>query len=341
MSLAGCQSPDPLPEPSPEPTATAAPSPAPSPTSSPSFPPGDDTAGFYVDVVANSYYDYAVHEESAFTKACQVVSTDVDKDINCIIEAEELDLYFHGITLDYNVPSTLCAYVKIAPPWFYAKEPGNGATSISYNIKDGAVSSVVVTPAGSATVSNNGTIRCKYDYSSSGGSNCCEGSYDLTVNSWNPDTLAYDITTTATGNAWGGLQSNCTAGPGVDTQEIDSLGFPFPSLYYVEGTGIHEQYTVVSALSKRHSTNLYAANYFTGGTPTAFATPANGGYRAGQTYYDFTCYDRANEEKARIRVMVREWNDDAEFLKGTLGNWDSGDNDFADWADTLSYPGAL
>jgi hypothetical protein len=57
--------------------------------------------------------------------------------------------------------------------------------------------------------------------------------------------------------------------------------------------------------------------------------------------YEFQCLDTAKEIKNRIRLMIREWNTDADFVEG--GDPDAGgaegsfpaepNNDYLDWND--------
>jgi hypothetical protein len=117
-------------------------------------------------------------------------------------------------------------------------------------------------------------------------------------------------------------------------------------LSFTAGVGLNGSYTVKAPISKKLLSNIYVANYFTPtglvsyNSPTAFppafndsststavtavgpnlavppkTPPASAGSNVpgsagavGQPFYEYRCYDIAQELNARIRVMVRSWD---------------------------------
>ena len=116
-------------------------------TSTPENPPAgvvDDSAGFYVQAQANSNYTYITHRGSesgttgptygggfAWGTACKAALGD---DVMCYIEADELDLWFNGLVIQHNVPSTMCSYVAISLPWYFKLPAGIGGNSVQNTI---------------------------------------------------------------------------------------------------------------------------------------------------------------------------------------------------------------
>jgi len=126
-------------------------------------------------------------------------------------------------------------------------------------------------------------------------------------------------------------------------------GRPVTELTYVEGTGINKVYTIHSPVEvSGYAGNYHTANFYTvglhghtfqgitsdlpyamdplgdrNGTPIwnkPYGSPA-------QEAYEFRCLDRAYEVINRIRVYIREWNTQREFIAYDDSNGASGDPD--------------
>jgi hypothetical protein len=251
-------------------------------------------------------------------------------DINCIVEMEELDMYFNGITLQYNVPSDMCTYFRYQTPYFFKFAPGYGPPTAKSSVDaNGNITDIANTI--------DGVPYCPFDYSSSSGGgttgpNCCFGTYTLVQ-------VTTSGTTFSPNTPWGGSYADCLDGPAMDTQTKTTLGFPEPSLAYVSGSGVNSTYVVASPISKTYSGNVFTANYFdhTGATPNAF-NPANGntpptagvlgpytGFQIPvqtESYFNFECLDRDDEIQARIRLSIRSW--DKAGLSNILGTQPGG-----------------
>ncbi|MEK6705486.1 MAG: hypothetical protein AABZ06_06835 [Bdellovibrionota bacterium] len=313
----------------------------------------DNNAGFYViarDECNNSTWpDYktrfSTHKDGDFAAPCTIKSDSTSKDITCIIETEELDLYSCGVKIQHNVPSDMCTYFLSTPYYYLAYAAGAGPLLFSYDIDiNNSLTNIDVNDSGSNPQPNGGIDAggnpyCNYDYTSSSGPNCCTGSYNLIIRKWDADKVDYGEASISKGT-WNGSTANCLTGPAMDTQPKNSAGWPKSLIYAVENQGLNSTYDVAAPMNKER-TPIYAANYYTGTKPAPVYNP----------YYEFSCLDRAFEIKARIRVQIREWNEVAEFEKGASGNPDttgtesdfSGEskNDFPDWDDygKSTYPG--
>lgn len=293
----------------------------------------DDTAGFYVRAKYDVAFPYTTHVGTGlvtddWTETCRVMPGDATTDITCIVEARELDLYFNGFEMEYNVPGDMCEYVSYMPPYYYNYEPGNGGTVVVENTgtaANGGLNPGEITVDGVLT----SELYCPYDYSTKSnpasplgdGPNCCGGSYSKTTYTDDSvDTEAFE---------WGGKPANCLKGPAMDIQSLMADGYPFYTYIRTGSEGTSGSYTVASPISKSQSSNIYASNYFVaadhalaGGVPRAFA--AANGAPSTEVYHEFRCLDRNEDVQARIRIMVREWNTNAQFSLGSAGDPDTG-----------------
>lgn len=337
----------------------------------------NNAAGFNIQIQYpdKAPYSYVIHKGSGgpaddFNAPCVIENTSMSsKDITCIVEAKELDLYFNGVGLRFNVPQDMCDYVSVNRPAYYNFMPGDGPATVIDNRSNtvGPVTINGITAAagqlkvGAATKTS---IYCDYDYSNSvnpnyknGAPNCCMGTYELYTVSVSGTTVTISP---AQKNNWGGKYANCLSGSAMQKDKANnflSSGYPIARTYDVTNVGLNGAYFVASPYNLRLSTNVFAANYFdpaqhitAGGVPVS--TAAVGNAPAVNPYHEFICYDRSHEVKAQIRVLVREWNSDAEYNLGVAGDPDTTGNqpgfgnppinnflDFLDIGDTAtSYP---
>ncbi|MCB9073829.1 MAG: hypothetical protein H6623_09415 [Bdellovibrionaceae bacterium] len=302
----------------------------------------DETAGFNVSVVPPSTANYFIHKDGDFSADCAVdpdATAYADRDISCIIEVEELEGRFHGIDMKLNVPTGSCSYATYYPYFYYGLEHGTGPTAVSLTYDaDNVLTGSSVT--GPGYVTSDGTPMCDYDHSPADGPNCCYGTYTLTKTvDVNPPTVETDID-------WGGTPGNCVQGAGKTAERTKVYGLPVTTIYDT-AIGLSVEHTVGDSLLLPDS--LLFANYFSGATPTAFQAAST---FPGNPYYEFACYDTAHELKRRIRVMVREWNEESEFeleaagdpdTTGVEADWGTPINDYEDWKDIVDggdgFPG--
>jgi hypothetical protein len=294
------------------------------------------------------------------TSECKVETgtTGAAADITCILEIEELDLYFNPIALQIHVPSSMCNYVRERPYSFYAYEPGQGPDTTSHQIlADGTIVDV--------TNTLNGEPVCQFDYTEEGGPNCCVGSFQQIVTDFTSDPADTNVTLAE----WGGTVAACLTGPAMVTQSKSPQGAPLSTTTYVEGTGINKTYTIPAARAQTLaqqgvSSNVWAASFYNPGEHGGALTSKPAPLRTVQPsvpaalqiapfdHYEVQCLDRAEDLNARIRLMVRDWN--IETISGTTdadqggtdpGFPDANLNDRLDWFDFedlgISYPESL
>lgn len=303
----------------------------------------DAAGGFNVKVNPPTGTNYYIHKAGDFDSACVVDAADVGTGlgntfIDCIIEVEELEGAFggeKGISMVMNVPPSMCKYVTYYPYFYFGLDFGDGPSAATANFDaEGDFISAGSSITGPGVFNSDGTVRCDYDYSAADGPNCCGGS--MTYTSITP------TATTVTDMDWGGKPGNCAAGAGALALRDEDTNMPLTT-YYFKPNGFNDEFTTgkKSYISHFHS-SLHYANYYSGAAPAAFKL-ADPNYPA-NPYYTWYCLDDAEEEIARIRVQIREWNDADEFALGATGDPDatgaeasgSSINDIMDWLDIVT-----
>jgi len=281
-----------------------------------------------------------MHEQTDFDTKCQVSKSESDltkKDLYCILDVQELDLYHSKLKLNFNAPQNVCSWIRIRPYWFYDFEPSPGKIKRYMTVTKtaaGSTASDVTDETGTAvtdaTVNFEKTgVNCKYDYSKDNQHpNCCEGTLYLTtideVTSPAPPPVTTEIDL-------GGKVKNCAAGPGVD-YKVNTAGFPIVKDFYAEN-GINSTVDLQTPddSGKNRSGILYLANFFRPddyeNADPIFSTSTTLTYPRGITgpdallpnfpqgfpYYEFNCRDRADDVIARIRLLIRAWDTLADF----------------------------
>ena len=312
----------------------------------------DDGAGFYVRYVTNTKYFYDLHKDATgFGTACSAVA---NESVQCFMEAPELDMNFNGVTLQFNVPSSMCTYLRFSPYYFIRYAVAAAPTFVNV---DTVANGSICGDTNSNGVCDVGEVdeRCAYDYTGNDGPNCCEGGYTKVTRAWDASLPGYGAPVT-TEEKWGGKVGNCLSGPATKTQEKTESNIPKPDLYFIDGTGLNKTYVIDAPTTLNFGTNTYLANYFDpldhgGGAPagltaTSAVTP--------QPLYVWQCLDRAEDVVAEIELQIREWNTKAAFdarVSAPTGydaagpedspfNGSNVKNDRADWADfDALFPG--
>jgi len=187
------------------------------------------------------------------------------------------------------------------------------------------------------------SVRCPWDYSGQdGGKNCCYGDYTK---------FTYDGTDPAVddGANWGDESNyaNCFRGPGLSDFDAPKnvFGMPYYLTELVTTAGLQDSLNITAPWLTSHRNQIYAANYFNraadhsgAGESATIASfhsasfvPGDNTVQApinmaiGFPFYQIDCLDHDFELKAQIRVMVREWNTQAQFdsfASGSSGNPD-------------------
>jgi hypothetical protein len=265
---------------------------------------------------------------TGFSNPCSVPVSNFSTaaaDILCLLEVEELDLYFSPITLRYDVGPT-CNYLEHNTYEFYDFQPGAGPNYVSHE-----VSSTGTVLSGVNYDTANNKALCQYDYSGSGssGPNCCVGSYSNRVVTLNADgTTASDVTSPAT---WPGSVANCLSGPGMSLQPKDANGFPLALITQnpsQAASGFSATLVIPAAINSTNqaggkvTSDIWAGNWYRGsqhvtpsigGGPLPMRAPTTTGLPATLQFaphptYSFICMDPAQTAIARIRLMIRKWN---------------------------------
>jgi hypothetical protein len=314
---------------------------------------------FYVHGIPESNIESYTHiKDQAWDSKCKIdldAATDAERDIMCVVEMKEADIYFTDLTLQYNIPEhPRCRYITVMPYFFFRYEPGEGPGVVNWTEDaNGTKTSLTFSGGGTgSTVSfgEDGAVRCGYDYTANEGPNCCVGSY--TVNILHSDTSS---TSTET-RQWGGDLASCLGGPAVDLQPKDSKQWPIPITYRLvasaasavesafavrdvapdsairfgvtatasptpapdpdDGNAYKKDMTIKSPNKWLFGNNVYTANYYEDTTALPKAVKFPAESRfSGNAFYDYKCIDEAAEVYAHIRVMVRDWNTKSEFIK--------------------------
>ncbi len=255
-------------------------------------------------------------DTSDVSTECKISDGASYTDMICVMEIEELDLFFSDITLQIHVPSDMCSYLKQTPYSFYAFEPGNGPTVVSWEVlTDGSITD--------ETNASNTVPQCLYDTTLNDGigADCCLGSYTQTIFTQQADGT---FTSAPTTHDWTGKASNCLDGPAMNSQTKDSKGFPTSDMFFVEGTGKNFTYTIPHAMDRTignsaYTSNLYAANFYKKSEhdtnrPRAMRLPTQVTTSTEKftpnDAYTWSCLDRAEEVEHVIRLFIREWDED-------------------------------
>lgn len=306
----------------------------------------DDSAGFNVKANPPKGANYYIHRKGDFDKLC-VVATDetnyADKDIECILEVEELEGKFYGLEMVMNLPSSMCRYYTYAPYYYFGEQHGSADGAIfrvDLDASNTFVSQAVVSGSNVSITTSPSKFQCAFDHQPTNGPNCCYGNYTVR-------TYVNGVLTVTETRDWGGNPGNCVAGPGADQPRAKSSNLPMSTIKFVQD-GDSERFTVKKSIDMENAYSIYYANYVVDVSvpPAAWQMSAPFPY-TGNPYYQWTCLDDAGEIKARISLQVREWNEVEEFVLKAAGNpntsgtepdWITPINDWPDWENWVLAP---
>lgn len=283
---------------------------------------------FFVNVVPPTGVTVVSHRDDDWTVPCKISGTETNKDRTCLIEVNELDLFYNGLNLSYQFPAEMCSYAEFRPYYYYQWKPGKGPTNFTVNLTNGLFTSgTQANSDGTNPAMSSPTMSCDYDYTLLHGPNCCTGKYSSTIsNVINPvPATGHPPPVVQTNVAWGGLTSKCLGGPAMDSQPKTASGFPKFNIAFLSGITLNDSYEIKSPISKGHASNVHVANYFTdyatyysqtlSNPPKAFKTPGTFTPEElpTQPWYEFRCLDHNAEINNRIIVLVRSWSTASEF----------------------------
>ena len=247
-------------------------------------------------------YSARLGRRDALEQPCAIQADEAPMMLECIVDANELDLWTLGFAYDIHVPQGMCDFVLHVPYMFANFEIGEGPARVAYTVnRDGTFSDQVN--------AMNGRPHCPYDHKAGDelAPNCCLGQYTL------------EVTSTETGRvstsqeSWGGKRGDCYYGAAYveEGAQFNAEGVPMPRFIHTRRREHHENIRF-AGVSDKFPANIAHANYFD-------AADHDGGAPAGlraigaRPYYEAYCLDDAEEIIAHLRMSVREWNEEREY----------------------------
>lgn len=240
-------------------------------------------------------------------------------DIRCFLDVEEHDLYQIKMKLTESAGPGVCQYVEYAPFSFnqFAPQKSLGVSSRYATVQTVKTGCAIagVTPTADMCDGN-------YQYFNADFPNCDEGYLDYVAETWADNGGGCVMTASLpTRVSCGGTKSKCLAGPVKDLLTAAELKLGKRSVIAESSTGYTRTFEHSSPLDNSYLTNLSVANGVINNqcsstndhvdswaNKTASIPDYKSPHGSQNPYYEFTCLDSAQEIKARIRVIVRDWN---------------------------------
>lgn len=260
-------------------------------SSDPVSPPSDVSTSnqFFVGVDTKTTYPSYMSQMTSLgvpqynTKCAIDKSSTSHQNINCVMEAPELSLWYGGVQLALNIPAGMCEYLKEIPYWYYNKETGYGPTSITIEktSRPNVASSFRCSVNGSALSTCSGyteayfkyqgdsvTEKCIYDTTgSNGGQNCCLGDYSFTQINISYDSSGVPSTSSSQEpRTWGTNVAACIGGQGKTNWDQTSLdGYPLPRITELRNGSKLKPVVIAAPSTSIHgqSSVIPVANYYT------------------------------------------------------------------------------
>jgi hypothetical protein len=312
-------------------------------------------------------------DSDTWSTACRIPQNAAPRtQINCLLEINELDLWYQSFEFRVEIPPNMCEYVVPYGFWFFQYEPRITSTAnVTITDTDGVITTNLAPDNDEIELfyddSGAPQLKCLFDYSDSNGPNCCSGKTrvtEITFDTPEGGTIPEETNRSTRTIDWGGKIGNCAVGPGAFSENAPSRTEKqnLPT-YPVFDTKLGR--TLVMKMpapmtggdsDNAYNTNGYSANWRINSGTSPVPAPMNfPPLGLGNPDYVWSCVDGAFEEKARITLQVREWNTYAEFIKRGVGSpnpdastapGESEANDFWDWDDFIdnllnAYPGPL
>jgi hypothetical protein len=318
---------------------------------------------FGIAIPNNVTYPIRLYLLNTEDTPCAVKQGDsINADIQCMMDMDEDDLFFSGLTYDIVAPKGMCDFVSYSSYMFQNFPTVVGPAEVSWTVEENGTYTDEVN-------ASNGKPRCDYDFSlrypeSARAPNCCEGSYTQTI------TDAKSGKTSVSTGDWNGKLSECYHGAAYLDKEarFSDDGWPADTIFYTDRKaflhtvgykGLSDKYggDILHCDEEERGLNILLANYYDPADhnmskPAAFNTDSVLQRSVLQPYYEFLCLDDATEIIARVRLVVREWNEEAQFdirgnpdTEGCEPVWNAPINDEFDWKDQTpgdsDYPKVL
>jgi len=247
---------------------------------------------FFLENLTTNAPSFKLHKSgrSRHATTCRISSAQLgttsylpSKDIVCLLEAGELDLYERGLTIQTSFGAGMCNFITFTPYQFHQfqyKKTGQHIPRVYYKyVKDAACTGNCTNAAG-APVACAGlvddpipTSLCDGKYTSAAHPtwpNCDDGFTRVTTITYKnlagapADCLATEdpgeAVESEADTACGGLRSNCVNGPAKDMFGT-SLDLGVNGSILAAGSGGSKSWTFASPNSKSLKSNLYLANF--------------------------------------------------------------------------------
>lgn len=244
-----------------------------------------ETSKLFVGVDSTSNAFAHVHQSNSFDLSCSVDPNTASpkQDIDCIIDIPEAELYHRGLNIVYNVPPSMCNYLRRSTYWFYNVGVGYGPSTIviTRTITDGVVTASTCNVDGGgagpcATVSNEVVINpvtleatCIYDRTKiNSGKNGCFGNYTRTVTDTTVVTTPFSSNVgpaVVTQQSWGGAITNVIGGAAKNTAwpMTPVSGLPMALVAPSVSGILKENYKLPAPITSNNQTsNVDIANYY-------------------------------------------------------------------------------
>lgn len=267
-------------------------------------------------------------------RKCRVDATDIASlnngkslDIRCFLDLEEEDAFSKNIKLNLFTGPGICQYVRYEPYYFNSWQP-HQSSGVSSRYRTPAITRI-----GCSNLNNTGTApienMCEGNYSFYEPTypNCDEGTLTSYTETYTQDTVSGICTltqvTTNTLNC-GGKKAHCLAGPAKDYFSLTNLNLGVRKTITSTVAGVDTTYDHASPISKGDSSSVNlrnvngtinnqcfssAADTLTWKNKTAsLGTKTTPLGADSNPFYTFVCLDAAQDIKARIRIIVRDWN---------------------------------
>jgi len=249
---------------------------------------------------------YMLHREGAHNerRACRITSDNINSDLDrgdgshytfrdptCILEVEELDLYYHGLNLTSYVSEGMCRYLQYRPYYYYEWKPVQteglefyhnnyntcpdasvtafrAANPLSDYATDATGTDIYFTKYNNTAYNKNeDQIKCYGDYTDVKGPESCDmGSYDVIERNYTCQASGVIPSSVPTTKKCDGKFYKCWGGP--LTEETFSTGEVGKYTASLGGGEIFKSnYSAPAAKTKTrlgnavYSTNRYLANY--------------------------------------------------------------------------------
>ena len=284
------------------------------------------------------------------------------EDLYCILDVMEADIYLHGLSIKYNIPTGMCDYVRISPPWHFNQKAGYGP-EIIYECD------IKINPT---TDDDGNTLDCEeakeyyksecpdqpetptqnshctptrgrenieefcaeFDKSEQDLGNCCFGKYE--VKDTNDEVVRND--------KWPGDLQQCIGGPARTswTSFDPHYGSPLSERAYTLEEGFSRVFTIksieqatggFSRASVPVATFIRSLNIRAENIPRKLDDLLGGegplaqavGFKP-RPFFSIECLDSGDEVIHSLHVATREWNTAADFFDYIIEKGSTEDN---------------